>query len=316
MLTERSILCFSVVLELFFGITGIGIALFSGSRAVMVDGGYSLLCSLTMLANIKVARLVKLPVSAQRPFGSATLEPLMLLFESLVLLTLCLTLLSIAVYQIALGGSLPAFDLALIYEVLSTLVGAATAIVFLNLSRKITSPLIYFEYQEWAIDAAVSATAMVAFSLACVMGDAHPVTPYIDSVLTLFLLIFLIRLPVATLHKNFRQLLLQDIAEPKLSLALEQALVTTASDIGLQHYQVHMIWLGRWLWVNIEINMPPGKSTLSSEDVQRFRTTAEQKLHSLAAHYQLNITMSPQRNDVHQTYEISCTYDPASESRV
>ena len=294
MLTERNILCYSVVLELFFGITGIVVALCSDSRAVMLDGGYSLLCTLTMLANIKVARLVKLPVSAQRPFGSATLEPLMLLFESLILLALCSVLLSVAAYQIVQGGNLPAFDLALIYEVFSTLVGGATAIAFLYLYRRIPSPLIYFEYQEWVVDASVSATAMVAFALACFMGDTHPVTPYIDSVLTLLLLVFLVRLPVATLRKNFRQLLLQDIVEPKLSHALEQALATTASEIGLQHYQAHIIWLGRWLWVNIEIGIPADQTTLSIDDVHRFRTAAEQKLLTLAGHYQLNIVMSPQ----------------------
>ncbi len=296
MLTERNILCYSVVLELFFGITGIVVALCSDSRAVMLDGGYSLLCTLTMLANIKVARLVKLPVSAQRPFGSATLEPLMLLFESLILLALCSILLSVAAYQIVQGGNLPAFDLALIYEVFSTLVGGATTIAFLYLYRKIPSPIIHFEYQEWIVDASVSATAMVAFALACLMGDTHPVTPYIDSVLTLLLLVFLIRLPLATLRKNFRQLLLQDIGEPGLSQTLEQALAATATEIGLEHYQTHIIWLGRWLWVNIEISMPTGKHSLSSDDVLRFRTAAEQKLLSLAGHYQLNIVMSPQRS--------------------
>ncbi|GFR99946.1 cation transporter [Elysia marginata] len=294
MLTERKVLCYSVVLELFFGITGIMVALYSDSRAVLLDGGYSLLCTLTMLANVKVARLVTLPVSAQRPFGSATLEPLMLLFESLILLALCSILLSVAVYQIVQGGNLPAFDLALIYEVFSTLVGGATAIGFLYLYRKIQSPLIYFEYQEWVVDASVSATAMVAFALACFMGDTHPVTPYIDSVLTLLLLVFLIRLPMATLRKNFRQLLLQDIAEPGLTHALEQALAATATKIGLPHYRIHTICLGRWLWVNIELTVPTGKSTLTNDDVHLLLSTAEQQLRVQAKHFQLNIVMSPQ----------------------
>ncbi|WP_211829702.1 cation transporter [Kistimonas asteriae] len=298
MLTERKVLCYSVVLELFFGITGIMVALYSDSSAVLLDGGYSLLCTLTMLANVKVARLVTLPVSAQRPFGSATLEPLMLLFESLILLALCSLLLSVATYQIVRGGNLPAFDLALIYEVFSTLVGGATAMTFLYLYRKIQSPLIYFEYQEWVVDASVSATAMVAFALACFMGDTHPVTPYIDSVLTLLLLVFLIRLPVATLRKNFRQLLLQDIAEPGLTHALEQALAATATEIGLLHYRTHVICLGRWLWVNIEIGVPTGKSTLTHDDVHLFRRAAEKKLQSQAKHFQLNIVISPQRSAI------------------
>ena len=294
MLTEQKVLRYSIMLELFFGVIGIMVALYSDSRALLLDGGYSLLCTLTMLANVKVAKLVTLPVSAQRPFGSATLEPLILLFESLILLALCSILLSIAVCQIIHGGSLPAFDLALIYEVFSTTVGGVIAVAFLYLYRKIPSPIIYFEYQEWVVDASVSATAMVAFALACFIGDTHPVTPYIDSVLTLLLLIFLIRLPLTTLRKSFRQLLLQDIAEPGLTHALEQTLASTATKIGLRHYRVQIICLGRWLWVNIELGVPPDKGSLTPENVHIFRRTAEQKLRAQAKHFQLNIVMSPQ----------------------
>ncbi len=290
-LNELNILRFSVVLELFFGVTGILVALLSGSNAVLLDGSYSLLCMLTMMANVRISRLVKLPPAANILYGYPTLEPLMLFLEGIILLGLCLTLLGFSVYKLYMGGYTPEFDLAMAYEIFSSIIGGATATVFFLLHRSKPSPLIYFEYQEWLVDASVSAAAAVAFSLAYLLGNSNPITPYIDSILTLSLLLFLIRLPLKTLQKNFKQLLLLDIAVPELHKQAREAIAEKRISIPDKNLNINMIWIGRWLWVNISIqvhsNTPP-----SSADLKAIRTITESIVSSASRYYRIMLTLN------------------------
>lgn len=295
-LNELNILRCSVVLELFFGVTGILVAFYSRSNAVLLDGCYSLLCTLTMMANVRISQIVKLPPTPESPYGYPTLEPLMLFFEGIILLGLCLALLSFSVCKLITGGYIPEFDLALAYEIFSTIIGGATATLFFLLNRSKPSPLIYFEYQEWLVDSAVSAGATVAFAIAYQLGNSHPVTPFIDSILTISLLLFLVGLPLRTVHRNFRQLLLKDVATPEL---LESTRNVITEQWNAQKISISMIWLGRWLWVNIEITIH--NDTLPTKnELESIRAKAEQAISSICKYYRLQLSFSFQDNECSQ----------------
>lgn len=289
-LNELNILRFSVVLELFFGISGVLIAMHSGSQAILLDGSYSLLCTLTMMANVRVSILVRQPPSAKNPYGHPTLEPLMLLFEGILLLGLCLTIIAVSVYQLSRGGYIPELNLPLAYEMISTIIGAATTTAFFLIHRSTPSPLIYFEFQEWLVDTVVSAAATSAFAIAYFLGIHHPVTPYIDSTLTLVLVLFLTRLPLKTLFKNFKQLLLQDYASPTLVAQTKDAIAERLHVINKKHINIHMIWLGRWLWVTIELtihapNLPAG------DELQAIRAITESTVRSACQYYRIQLNL-------------------------
>ncbi|WP_257296387.1 cation transporter [Endozoicomonas sp. YOMI1] len=295
-LNELNILRYSVVLELFFGVTGILVAFYSRSNAVLLDGCYSLLCTLTMMANVRISQIVKLPPSPESPYGYPTLEPLMLFFEGIILLGLCLALLSFSICKLIMGGYIPEFDLALAYEIFSTIIGGATATLFFLLHRSKPSPLIYFECQEWLVDSAVSAAATAAFAIAYQLGNSHPVTPFIDSILTISLLLFLVGLPFKTLHKNFKQLLLKDVATPEL---LESTKNVIAEQWDAQQISISMIWLGRWLWVNIEITIH-NDTLLTKDELESNRAKAEHAISSICKYYRLQLSFRFQQNKFSQ----------------
>ncbi|MFK0572270.1 cation transporter, partial [Endozoicomonas sp.] len=165
-----------------------------------------------------------------------------------------------------------------------------TATIFLMLYRSRPSPLIHFEFQEWLVDASLSASATIAFTVAYLMGNSHPVTPYIDSALTLLLLLFLIRLPLKTLHKNYKQLLLQDLAEPGLVQRVKETISEQHRAIANQHINISMIWLGRWLWVNINItvdnDLPP-----TTGEMKAIRTTVATAIRSVSRYHRIELSL-------------------------
>ncbi|KEI72308.1 cation transporter [Endozoicomonas elysicola] len=291
LLTELNILRFSVLLELFFGITGVLVALYSGSQAVLLDGSYSLICTLTMMANVRVSQLVKQPPSIENPYGHPTLEPMMLILEGLILLGLCITLMAASTYKLFTGGYTPEFDLALGYEIFSTIIGGAAATAFFLLNRSRPSPLIYFEFQEWLVDTAVSAAAAAAFSIAYLLGSDHPVTPYIDSSLTLSLVLILTLLPLKTVLKNIKQLLLQDSASPKLIEKVIDAISKQNGIIPRQNIHISMIWLGRWLWVNIDIEVY-NNTHLDREELKSISNITESIVSSVCKFYRLKLSFN------------------------
>ncbi|WP_299732428.1 cation transporter [uncultured Endozoicomonas sp.] len=291
-LNECTILRCSVYLELFFGITGLMVAWHSGSQAVFLDGGYSLICTLTMMANVRIARLVTKHPTPEKPFGRAPLEPLMLLLESSLLLLMCISLLTMAIYEISTGGYLPEFSLALAYEVFSMIVGGSVAVLFLFVHRTTHSPLIYFEFQEWLLDAVLSTSATVAFTIAHWLGTTHPITPYIDSILTLLLVGLLIRLPIKTFSKNFRQLLFTAKPEAQLIEHINNSLWNLENPLTKEMMNIHIIRIGRWHLANITINIQSDTPCPTYHELGKIKSAVENSMLEKHQYIKVNLQLS------------------------
>ena len=118
---EQRALKISVAAALFFALLGFGFALLTHSEAILLDGIISLVGLGVSLLTLFVARLVELPGDDTFPFGYAHFEPMLNVFKSLIMVTVCAFALVGAISSILQGGNILTAGIAIIYALIATI---------------------------------------------------------------------------------------------------------------------------------------------------------------------------------------------------
>lgn len=268
MICEQKALKASILLETLFGVLGLAVACHSDSAVLFIDGAYSTLCIFIMMANVRVARLAAQPTTRLKPYGSAALEPLSIILHALLIILLCTVLITVSCYRLLNGGYIPVFSSAALYECFSVVAGIGMTAVFYRLSNHQSSPILKIEYQEWLVDTALSITALMAFIIGLLLTPQHAVTPYLDPAMTLLITLVLIRFPLKTLMASIRELTLREPPLADITAPIEQSIEQTATDSQIKLTGLRMIKVGRWLWLDIEVDCSPGMSVDTLANLQ------------------------------------------------
>ena len=288
---EGKLLLLSLVIELFFGLIGVALALKAHSHAVFLDGSYSLICTLTMAATMRVAYLIKLPPSEQYPFSRAPLEPFLLVCESLVLIGLCLALVWKSLNALMFGGEQPNYSLVLGYEVLSVVIGGGMTVLTGFMGKQLNSPLLKFESQEWLLDTGLSLVSLISFFTAVLYAHNADILRLTDPVLTLFLCIPLLFFPCNTIRNSVKQLLWCK-APPLIQKKVEDAVSSCQAVNQVSEMTPAALLMGRTIWIKLFVQ--PGSRHLSSYGADKqtyiFFRNVEKALHDNLQGYQFFIT--------------------------
>ncbi len=291
-ITEERLLLFSLLLELLFGITGIALSKICLSQAVLLDGSYSLLCTLTMAATVYVARRIRQSPNSRYPFGQAALEPLMLVVESIILLMLCAVLAGHAVQLILKGGVHLNYSVAIGYEAASLITGLAMTIGMKIAGEKLNSQLILFESQEWLLDMSLSGIALLSFAVSLFLPENSTAALLTDPILTLTLCLPLMYFPISCLRKNIQQLIWHAAPKPAQEI-ISNAVGEIASEqaITLQA-EPSVVVIGRTLWISVPVLQGDANSASLDILLVTLRHTVEQQLHDQFKGYQLYLVLT------------------------
>ena len=291
--TEEYLLLLSLLLELLFGIAGIAVSKICLSQAVLLDGSYSLLCTLTMAAAIYVARRIKQSPDAHYPFGQAALEPLMLIAESIILLMLCGVLAGHAIQLILKGGVQLNYSVVLGYEAASLITGFAMTIGMKIAGQKLNSQLILFESREWLLDMTLSGIALISFSVSLRLPENSKAALLTDPILTLIFCLPLMYFPLSCLRKNIQQLIWHSASEP------EQEIITNTVEkiarersITLQA-ELSVVIIGRSVWISVPVALQSdtGNAFINIQLI-KLRHSVEQQLHDQLKGYRLYLVIT------------------------
>ncbi|MCL6270011.1 cation transporter [Sansalvadorimonas sp. 2012CJ34-2] len=287
---EERLLFLSMSVELTFGVTGVIFSEQAGSTAVLLDGAYSLICSITMIATIMVAKRIKQPPTTNFPLGQAALEPFLLSVEALILLTLCTALATHAGYKLINHSHPPNFSIALAYELASLITDLGMAFLIHRSARKINSPLLQFEAQEWILDGMLSAVALASFSVGEYLIEFPDIESLIDPVLTLVLIALVLPFPLKTLRTNINQLLWHS-PEKELRLKMQQNIKR------LDGYHCHLeppvlLVMGRTLWITIRTSPIAGESPPEWPELENLKQRLRKDLQRDYPNYELHIQLT------------------------
>jgi cation diffusion facilitator family transporter len=206
---EQRGLWLSIAGALFMAALGIGFAIVTSSDAVLLDGLFSLVGCVVGLMALRVASLVKRPDDDLFHFGYAAYEPMLNLTKGLLIGFVSLFALVSSVADAVQGGREVHAGWALIYAVIAATGCFAIAVAQQQLARRIRSPLIEVDAQNWWVDGYLSVAVAIAFLLAILLSGTglSPLLPFTDSAVVIILVLVSFPIPAQIIRENWHQLI-------------------------------------------------------------------------------------------------------------
>ncbi|ADC86396.1 cation transporter [Staphylococcus lugdunensis] len=264
------ILVISTIGALIFSVVGIFLGIVSNSDMVLLDGLYAVLSLLISSLSLFTSIAIKKPNHESFPFGKYVFQPLTIIFNSSIMLLLCILSLVSSVYAILQGGRDINANIGLFYGIFS-FVGCGLVCLMLSRNRK-RSDLIYAEMLQWLLDTVVSFGLVFGFVLMFVLKYTPLawLIPYIDPGMVLLAGIILITMPIRLLYNNGKELISMSASEE-----VQYEIFTIVKELNLKYNireeDLRISKMGQAIYIDLQ-NIVDSKSairTIEQADVYR-----------------------------------------------
>ncbi|MDR5866224.1 cation diffusion facilitator family transporter [Halomonas koreensis] len=254
---EQRALKVSIAMTLVVAGLGVAFGLLAGSRSILFDGVFSSIDAAMAGLALVVSRLVVREASRRFQHGYWHLEPLVAALNGAILLLLCFYAFLNAVQGLIDGGHDFAFDLALLYALVVTLVCTAMTFHQRRLNRRVDSELVRIDMHGWLMAALITGALLVAFTIALWLQQtayAH-LTPYVDSLLLAVLTLAFMPVPIGIVRRAMKEVFL--IAPSAIDRQVHAAMAPVMARDGLLEYSSHVAKAGRGHFIEIHVITRP-----------------------------------------------------------
>lgn len=296
MKSEKNMLTFSAAGGLFFAVLGIAWGAVVQSEMIMFDGLYSLISLFLSILALYISNYIKKADFDKFPFGKGVLEPIMVAFQSIVLIIMCVITLVDGVKGLLAGGNNVDTGLALMYSLIST-VGCALSYYVLNKNgRKISSEIVNSESNQWLMDTILSAAVLVGFLIVAIVSktDYVFITKYIDPLMVITSSLFFIKVPIKTLNKCFGEIINRN-ADKDINDQIYTIVKDIEEEYKFEDSITRVSKIGRELRIEIDFVFSD-KSTLKElEEMDKVREEVYVGIKSIKLKKWLNVNFTADR---------------------
>lgn len=258
--TERKILNLSLTGSIIFLLAEIFFAIYTGSKAVLMDCVYDIADLVMIGPFIVLVPLLYKPMTERKPYGFAQVESLFVLIKYCILLGVDVVLVLNCVKTILSGGNEVDANVLAVFELA---VSAGCVIMYLILTRfqkKYSSPSIKAELFIWKLDALSTLGVGCAFVLNLILmrTSLSFICPYVDPGIAIILAIVLIKEPIEMILDSLRSLVLF-APDKEIKEKIEEISKAELSAEGCEITAIEVIKTGRKIWAEIYF-LPAGNT--------------------------------------------------------
>ena len=258
--TERKILNLSLTGSIIFLLAEIFFAIYTGSKAVLMDCVYDIADLVMIGPFIVLVPLLYKPMTERKPYGFAQVESLFVLIKYCILLGVDVVLVLNCVKTILSGGNEVDANVLAVFELA---VSAGCVIMYLILTRfqkKYSSPSIKAELFIWKLDALSTLGVGCAFVLNLILmrTSLSFICPYVDPGIAIILAIVLIKEPIEMILDSLRSLVLF-APDSEIKEKIEEISKAELSAEGCEITAIEVIKTGRKIWAEIYF-LPAGNT--------------------------------------------------------
>lgn len=258
--TEKRILNLSLAGSIAFLIAEVIFAIFTGSKAVLMDCVYDI-ADLIMIGPFMVLiPLLYKPTTEKRPYGFSQVESLFVLIKYCILLGVDAVLVINCVKSILSGGNEVDASVLAIFELAVSVGCVLMYLVLRRFQRKYSSPSIKAELFIWKLDAFSTLGVGCAFAVNILLlrTPLSFICPYVDPGIAVILAVILAREPVEMILDSLRSLVLfapEDEIKDKITEICQDILRRE----GCRLTFLDLIKTGRKVWAEAYF-LPSGNS--------------------------------------------------------
>ena len=240
--------------NLFFVIVEIGMAIFTGSQAVLLDAIYDGIEFFMLLPSIFLIPLLYKPATEEHPYGYMQLETIFLVIKGVTMSAVTLGLIANNINFLIHGGRQVSFSVVAYFELFAAVLGVIVFLLLKKKNRNLSSPLIDVEMEGWKIDSVISSGMALAFFLPEMMPFKwfEPFIPYLDPLITVVLSMVMLPIPIKTVITAFRDLMLIPPEEDTIQ-EIKSTVDPIVSECGSTDSRYSIVRTGRKLWISAYI---------------------------------------------------------------
>lgn len=275
---ETGYLRISTIGNALVGCVGITAAAISGSQAILLDGVFNITYFLVGIFGIKVSALVAGGDDEEFPYGYSYLEPLVNGIKGSLVLGVSIMAAIGAIHALCVGGRPINAGLAIAYGVFASSVCGFVAWLMHRGARKVDSPMIKADAENWLVNAAVSSCVLIAFIGIFLLRAVglDQIVPYVDPVVVLAVVSISLGVPLKIIFNSLMALLNRAPAKgirDQVVSAVDDAL--TGSRIKERFVRVLQPGRQRMVFVHVVL---PEDQTLRVADLDDLRTRTHEAL--------------------------------------
>jgi len=276
---ERRALIISVIGTLVMAGLGIGFSLITGSNAILLDGIFSLIGFAAGLMALRVSRLVQQPDDSHYQFGYGSFEAFFNLVKGITIAIISVFALTDAVNALLGEGRPIEVGIALLYTVIVGISCLIVSVYLRSAAKKTQSPLLQLDARSWVIDGLLTVAVLIAFAVTLLIEDSDYawMADYADPAIVATLIILIIPLPYTTIRDNVKQLLLS-APDKQMQARIHELLAPELEKIQKQDYLVRMTEVGRFLYMQMYIQLTPQSEAKDVVSQDLIRQTISDKL--------------------------------------
>ena len=248
---------FSFFMNLSMVFLAFGFGIWTRSNAILLDGFFSLISLLQIVAVHWISKLTWRPDDAAHPYGFVAFTPLLNAIRGVLMLAVCAFAAFEAIGSIVHGGEAPKPGAGIAYGTIAAAGCLLAAYVVRNAARDAGSPLLDVDAQTWWIDGFFSLVVAVAFGIALILQEHSLMTAarYVDPVLVLLLVVLAVPWPLHTIRISFRELLLFSPQE-EVRGRVESTVRTALENLESEKIACRVVPSGYDVYITCHVLMP------------------------------------------------------------
>lgn len=207
---EKQILMISFIAGLILAITELILALITHSQSVLMDGVYDTIELVLIIGTLFLTPLFYGNITEKRPFGYGQIESFYVILKGFMMISVTLGLILNSFQLIFNGGNHVESNIIIISEIAYGIIDYLILVVLNKLNKKISSPTVDLEIKGWQIDVYYSLGIALAFSISTLLVNTplSPIIPYIDQIIAIIVVLFMLPNMFKTVIEAINDLLL------------------------------------------------------------------------------------------------------------
>lgn len=243
---EKRALLVSAMLAFVLAIWGIGMAVYTGSDAIMMDGAFNLLSAFLAVVGLAVSGMMAKGPTAKHPYGFYAYETLTVLIKGLFILGLILLAITSNLRILFSGGRTPLLIPMIVYASPALILCLSAWISLATASKRAKSDLLRAESSAWMINTLITAMIELALIVVLLLRDtpAGWIARYIDQILVIILCVLSIGDPIKLIFGSLAELMMCAAGKDHMQ-PMKQALTEAATELEGHSFKVTDLFVAK-----------------------------------------------------------------------
>lgn len=289
---ETFALKLSIYGSIIMAITGILASIFGNSISLLFDAFYTLIAMSISIVGLRIAKLLNTKYSPRFNFGYYSFEPLFVLINGLMMMTLAITLFISSIQSILNGGRIIELAIVTEYLIFSVVLCSSLTLILKYYSKITKSEILKTESINWLLDALISVVVLFVFLMSLWLEKTKYsfLIPYLDPAITIVLIICFVNQPYKLIKSSVLDLLLA--APPKKIIdEINEKLNNIKQKFGFSDVKIFAAKVGRTIILEVDVYYDKNFEIKTIEALEILKSQLQNEVESFSQNLKVKISI-------------------------